>query len=109
MQIANLHFAICILQSQQLGMCSMSLPVRHLPVLQNWDCHVCGSCCKEYLVTVTDEERRRLEAQGWETDPEIGDLPLFSKSGPWWARRYHLTHRSDGSCIFLTEQGRCRI
>jgi lysine-N-methylase len=87
----------------------MSLPIRHLPVLQNWDCHVCGSCCKEYLVTVTDEERRRIEAQGWDQDAEIGDLPLFQKSGPWWARRYHLARRGDGSCVFLTEKGRCRI
>jgi lysine-N-methylase len=87
----------------------MSLPVRHLPVVQNWDCHVCGTCCKEYLVTLTQEERRRIEAQGWDKDAEIGDLPILKKTGPWWARRYHLTHRSDGSCIFLTEQGRCRI
>src|SRR5919201_5363928 len=87
----------------------MSVPIRHLPVLQNWDCHVCGSCCKEYVVTVTDEERKRIEAQSWEDDPEIGGLPLFTKSGPWWARRYHLSHRGDGSCIFLSEQGRCRI
>ena len=87
----------------------MSLPIRHLPVLQNWDCHVCGSCCKEYLVTITDEERRRIEAQGWDQDAEIGDLPLFQKSGPWWARRYHLTRRGDGSCVFLTDKGRCRI
>src|SRR5215831_8537301 len=87
----------------------MSLPVRHLPVVQNWDCHVCGSCCKEYRVTVTDGERRRIEAQRWDNDPEIGDLPIFQKSGPWWARRYHLAHRADGSCVFLTEQGRCRI
>lgn len=87
----------------------MSLPVRHLPVLQNWDCHVCGTCCKEYRVSITEEERRRIEDQGWDQDPEIGDLPLFRKSGPWWARRYHLTHRGDGSCIFLTEQRRCRI
>ena len=101
-------FAIFNFQFPEFGI-SMSLPVRHLPVLQNWDCHVCGSCCKEYLVTVTDEERRRIEAQGWDKDPEIGDLPLFSKSGPWWARRSHLTHRGDGSCIFLTAQGRCRI
>src|SRR5579871_1187456 len=87
----------------------MSLPVRHLPVVQNWDCHVCGTCCKEYRVTLTEEERRRIEAQGWDKDPEIGDLPILQKTGPWWARRYHLTHRGDGSCIFLTEQGRCRI
>jgi lysine-N-methylase len=87
----------------------MSLPVRHLPVVQNWDCHVCGSCCKEYLVTVTDEERRRLEAQGWDKDALIGGQPLFRKSGPWWARKYHLNSRDDGSCVFLSEQGRCRV
>src|SRR5207245_34359 len=87
----------------------MSLPVRHLPVVQNWDCHVCGSCCKEYLVTVTDEERRRLEAQGWDKDALIGGRPLFRKSGPWWARKYHLNSREDGSCVFLSEQGRCRV
>jgi lysine-N-methylase len=86
----------------------MSLPIRHLPVLQNWDCHVCGNCCKEYNVTVTDEERRRIEAQGWTKEPDF-DLPLFTKHGPWWKRTYRLNHRSDGSCIFLSEAGRCRI
>src|SRR5262245_28014667 len=87
----------------------MGFPLRHLPVLQNWDCHVCGTCCKEYLVTVTDEERRRIEAQGWDKDPDFAGLPLFAREGPPWARRYHLNHRPDGSCVFLRENGRCRI
>jgi len=87
----------------------MSLPVRHLPVLQNWDCHVCGSCCKEYLVTITDEERKRILSQEWDGDPVIAGLPLFKKRGPWWRRRYQLNHRSDGSCVFLSPEGRCRI
>src|SRR5262249_49471009 len=30
----------------------MAVSVRQLPVLQNWDCHVCGNCCKEYQVTL---------------------------------------------------------
>ena len=34
----------------------MAFPLHHLPVLQNWDCHVCGTCCQEYQVTITDEE-----------------------------------------------------
>jgi len=41
----------------------MSLPIRHLPMVQNWDCHVCGTCCKEYQVTVSDEERRRIDEE----------------------------------------------
>jgi lysine-N-methylase len=87
----------------------MAFPLRHLPVLQNWDCHVCGTCCKEYLVQVTDEERRRIEAQGWEREPDFAGLHLFKRHGPPWARRYTLNHRADGSCVFLRENGRCRI
>jgi lysine-N-methylase len=87
----------------------MTLPIRHLPVIQNWDCHVCGTCCKEYVVTLSPDEKRRIDEQGWEKDSEIDGMPLFKRSGPPWARRYSLNHRSDGSCVFLSEGGRCRI
>ncbi len=87
----------------------MSVPIRHLPVVQNWDCHVTGTCCKEYLVTITDEERRRIEAQGWDPEKDLGGHAPFRRSGPPWARRVHLNHREDGSCVFLSEEGRCRI
>jgi lysine-N-methylase len=87
----------------------MPLPIHHLPVLQNWDCHAGGSCCKEYQVTVTDEERERILAQGWDKHKDLGGLEPFVRVGPLWARRYVLNHREDGSCVFLSEQGRCRI
>ncbi len=87
----------------------MTLPIRSLPVVQNWDCHVCGSCCQEYLVTVSDEERRRIEAQDWNDDALLAGRKIFRRTGPWWARRYHLNHRDDGSCVFLSESGRCRM
>jgi lysine-N-methylase len=87
----------------------MSLPVRHLPVLQNWDCHGCTDCCRQYQVPVTDEERRLIESQGWDKDEELGDLPLFVRTGPWWRRGYRLSDRGNGDCIFLSPQGRCRI
>jgi lysine-N-methylase len=87
----------------------MTFPIHHLPVLQNWDCHVCGTCCQEYVVTVTDEERRRIEAQGWDPETDLGGYAPFSKHGPPWRRRYVLNHRADGSCVFLSDKGRCRI
>src|SRR3974377_291300 len=87
----------------------MSFPIRNLPLVQNWDCHVCGTCCQEYVVTVTEEERKRIEAQGWADAPEMNGLPIFRKSGFLWGRKHRLNHRADGSCVFLTEQGRCRI
>jgi lysine-N-methylase len=87
----------------------MSVPVRHLPVVQNWDCQGCSNCCREYHISVTAEERGRIQEQGWEQDPEIGQVPLFVGSGPPWARRYRLNQRGDGACVFLSSEGRCRI
>jgi len=113
----------------------MGLPIRTLPVLQNWDCHVSGTCCKEYQVPLTEEERRRIEAQGWDRDADLGGLAPFVRRAWWWNlirlpglllhyllllfaprrrrplwdRTYVLNHRADGSCVFLSEQGRCRI
>jgi lysine-N-methylase len=87
----------------------MGLPIRHLPVVQNWDCHVCGTCCHEYQIGITDEERRRIEEQGWDPDKDLGGHDPFIHQGPPRARRYLLNHREDDSCVFLSENGRCRI
>jgi lysine-N-methylase len=87
----------------------MTFPIRQLPVIQNWSCHSCGNCCKMYYVTVTDEERRRIDRQGWSELPEFQGQPLFVPYGPWWRREWRLSHREDGSCIFLDECGLCRI
>src|SRR5262245_47696038 len=87
----------------------MSLPVRHLPTWQNWDCRGCGNCCRDYQVAVTEEERARIEAQGWDKDPAFAGKPLFVRKGPWWKQRWRLNHAPDGACIFLSPEGRCRI
>jgi lysine-N-methylase len=87
----------------------MPLPVRHLPVVQNWDCHAGGSCCKEYIVEVTADERQRVESQGWDRDADLGGLAPFVTRGPPWRRKHFLNHRDDGSCVFLSPEGRCRI
>jgi lysine-N-methylase len=87
----------------------MSLPVRPLPVLQNWDCQGCSNCCREYEVAVSLEERERIQAQGWERDPALQGVPLFKRHGRWWSGRYQLNHRRDGACVFLSAEGRCRI
>ena len=87
----------------------MIFPIRQLPVIQNWSCHQCGNCCREYYVTVTEEEKRRIEQQGWIGRPEFQGITLFAHYGPFWRREHRLTHRADGSCIFLDERGLCRI
>jgi lysine-N-methylase len=82
----------------------MTLPVRQLPVIQNWDCHNCGFCCREYVVHVTDEEKRRIEDQGWAQKPEFAGKALFRKVKGRWA-----LNEQQGGCIFLDERGWCRI
>jgi lysine-N-methylase len=77
--------------------------------VQHWDCHQTGTCCKEYQVPVSDDERQRIEAQGWAAEPDFQGVPLFTAHGPPWARRYELAHRKDDSCVFLSPEGRCRI
>jgi lysine-N-methylase len=87
--------------------CVMSMPVRHLPVVQNWDCHSCGNCCREYDVPVTPAERERIEAQAWHQDPAVGDLPLFVRKSRWSSE--HRLFRTDRGCVFLNQEGRCRL
>ena len=88
----------------------MSLPVRPLPVLQNWDCSGCAACCRSYVIPVTAEERKTIEAQGWEREPEFKDAPLFVQQGSRLAgREWALNHRPDGACVFLGADNRCRI
>lgn len=87
----------------------MSIPVRHLPVVQNWDCHSCGNCCRETQVPVNEEERQRILAQSWGSDPVLAGQPLVVRRGRWGTRGHCLQQRPDGACVFLSETNRCRI
>lgn len=87
----------------------MDQGLRPLPVLQNWDCHTCGTCCKEYLVTLSPEEKKIIESQKWDITHELNGHKPFRFSGWPWARKTHLNHRPDGACVFLDEKGLCLI
>lgn len=86
----------------------MTLPVRSLPVVQNWDCQGCANCCREYQVFITDEERQRIEGQNWQQDPDLAGKTLIVPDGSRREPRYRLNHH-DGGCVFLNAAGRCRI
>lgn len=86
-------------------------PLKALPVIQNWDCHQCGNCCTDYVVPVSDAEKKRIEGQGWEQFPEYAGKPLFVRHSPWWKfwkKKYRL-RTIDDHCQFLDEKGLCRI
>jgi len=59
-------------------------------------------CCRTLVGHLTDEERRRIDEQGWAQ--QLGVAP-YVKIGRGWA----LNKQPDGACVFLDEQNRCKI
>jgi lysine-N-methylase len=86
----------------------MSVPIRNLPVMQNWDCQSCGDCCRRMEGVITDEEKRRIEALDLANDPEVAPKPWFAPLGRG-TKKWTLKHRPDGGCVFLTTANRCRL
>jgi lysine-N-methylase len=89
----------------------MAIPPLQLPIVQNWSCHSCGGCCRQHLIEITEAERQRIAEQGWTVADGIpaDQAPVVWFAGPPWRKRFRLAHRADGACVFLNEQGLCRI
>lgn len=82
-----------------------------LPTLQNWNCHNCSGCCKEHGIFITEAEKQRIESQRWDESGQIpGNLPtIVTEKSLRGKRTYRLAQQADGACVFLDEQGLCRI
>jgi len=87
-----------------------TLPLK-LPAIQNWSCHNCSGCCRQHLIEITEEERQRILSQNWTPADGIpAERPILVKyGGVPWQRRYRLGHQAGGACVFLNEDGLCRI
>ncbi len=81
-------------------------PLAPLPAYQCYDCRMCGECCRGiFTIGVRPEERERILAQGWETEPDLQGVPLFVKHHGKW----RVANRPDGCCVFQGADGLCRI
>lgn len=80
-----------------------------LPVLQNWDCHNCSGCCRQHQIEITEAERQRILGQNWTETDGVSVPPVERMGGLFGPTRHRLAHRSDGACVFLNDQGLCRI
>jgi lysine-N-methylase len=56
-------------------------------------------------VPLSDADVAKLREQHWERHPEFAGKPVMVPSGGG----YRLAQRADGSCVFLNDQGLCRI
>ena len=86
----------------------MTLPVRIPPVVERWDCHGCGRCCRAVIVQLSEADVARLQSQRWDQHPDYRGVRIMVRRG-LRKRRYRLALTAENQCVFLTAQGRCRI
>lgn len=83
------------------------LPIQTLPIVEQWDCHSCGNCCRGSIVPLDQADLARLKGQKWDEHPDYRGTAVVARDGWWGGQR--LAQRDDGSCVFLTPEGLCRI
>jgi Fe-S-cluster containining protein len=82
---------------------AISLPVLTLPLRQQrYSCHGCGNCCRDFTVQLREDDLRKLREQNWEE--KSGGPVTIEFRGVTYLRQ-----RDDGACVFLMDDGRCRI
>ncbi len=69
---------------------------------QQFGCRGCTRCCRELVVHLTRGDREKIDRQKW--GGRIEGEPYIRLG-----RNYVLSHRAAGGCIFLADDGRCRI
>lgn len=79
-----------------------------LPIIEHWDCHHCAACCRETVIRLNSDDVSRLQSQQWEKQPEFQGVRVVRRSALLGGTRV-LAHKKDGSCVFLTTAGLCRI
>jgi lysine-N-methylase len=86
----------------------LSPSLRTLPIVEKWDCQGCGHCCRGTTVVLGEQDLIALREQEWEKHPEFQGVKTVVRERLLGGRRA-LAKRTDGRCVFLSDEGRCRI
>lgn len=82
---------------------NIALPILVLPLPeQHYSCHGCGNCCRDFTVQLRAADLEKLRAQEWEAKLGMSVTTEFRGT-------VYLKQREDGACIFLMDDGLCRI
>lgn len=84
------------------------LSIQPTAIGECWDCQACGDCCRGAIIFLDDADLERLRAQEWEQHPDFKGVKILERTG-LFQKKYQLAHRKDGFCVFMLEDGRCRI
>ena len=82
--------------------------LRPLPIVEHWDCHNCGDCCRNNIIRLDADDLARLKEQRWDEHPDFCGVRVIVSHG-LVDETYALAQQADGACVFLTAEGRCRI
>lgn len=66
----------------------MSIPLRTLPIVEQWDCHSCAQCCHTTTIFLTDDDLRKLEKQQWQDHPEMRHVRTVTSRHFWGEEKY---------------------
>ncbi|MBI3096858.1 MAG: YkgJ family cysteine cluster protein [Planctomycetes bacterium] len=82
-----------------------------MPADLRYDCHACGRCCRDWMILCSEAEAQRTLSRDWgELFPDLKGVPVFEPPVQMpEGRMYRLSHKADGTCIFLDGNNRCRI
>ncbi|MCE9545876.1 MAG: YkgJ family cysteine cluster protein, partial [Planctomycetia bacterium] len=83
-------------------------PVIRIASEERWDCQACGVCCRGSIIQLSDDDLQKLRDQRWEDEPEIGGRSFLVRDASAAGGR-RLAQLADGTCVFFTAEGRCRI
>jgi lysine-N-methylase len=86
----------------------VTLPLRTLSIEERWDCHGCAVCCRGSIIPLGGQDLQQLRQQGWHEHPDFRGVRIMARQG-WLKRAYRLAQGPDGRCVFLTDDGLCRI
>ena len=92
----------------QRPMAVETLPVRTLPIVEQWDCTGCGKCCHGHVVPLSADDLQKIRSQNWHRHPDFRGVRATVRQGLWPGKR-QLAQRDDGTCVFLDDDGLCRI
>lgn len=86
----------------------MTRSIHTLPVVERWDCQCCGLCCHGNTIVLDKDDLTKLRSQRWEEHPEFRGVKTVVRESLLGGQRV-LAKGADGACVFLNQEGRCRI
>ena len=87
----------------------MATSALHVPAFVNYECELCGWCCRQYDITFSAAECERLSSYAWgELAPALAGrelwAPLRDRRSP---DQYRLRYVPGGGCVFLSSENTC--